>query len=273
MSLPYTRTLAELAGEICLESYSPADTKPGYSMVFVHGNFCGSWCFKYLMDHFARQGIPCHGVNLRGHWLSGNHAGLGTFTPSDYVQDVLSCLDFIGGDVVLLGHSMGGVIGQKVAEQKQLAGLVLLDSAPCKEITVNYFRPDPAVNELLAELMVVHPDGTISLHKDPEKITQLFFEAGQVSNETLRQTVAFLGRESARVLKEHALMAVDADKVQCPVAVIGRSGHGNEKNPDLWHAIADYYNAENRFISKGMGHGMFLQGNWREFADKIQSWF
>lgn len=269
----YKRMLTELKGGICLESCLPGETERSFSMLFVHGNFCGSWCFRHLMGYVAGQGIPCHGVNFRGHWLSGHHADLGTYVSADYVNDVLTCLESIEGDVVLLGHSMGGVICQKVAEQRDLLGLVLLDSAPCKEITKNYLTPDASVNELLGQLMIVHQDGTLSLKKDKAKIEKLFFGAGRVSSETVAQTVAFLGRESLTVLKEHPYLEVDASKVRCPVAVIGRKGHGNQKKPDLWHAVADYFGASKRFISDEMGHAMFLQENWKELADRILSWF
>ena len=167
---------------------------------------------------------------------------------------------------------MGGVLCQKIAEQKNLRGLILLDSAPNKEITENSFQPKSGVSRLLQRLMDFQPDGTCALRKEVQPIRELFFEAGNISDETLMQTVAFLGRESSQVLKQHAMLTVEANKVTCPVSVIGREGHGNQKSPDLWHALADYFNAKNRYIGSNMGHGMFLQDNWQDYAKLILSW-
>ena len=68
-----------------------------------------------------------------------------------------------------------------------------------------------------------------------------------------------LGRESARVLQHHALLAVDPGKITCPVYVLGRTGLGNRKNPNLWDALADYLHAADRSIRDDMSHNMMLE--------------
>jgi len=206
------------------------------------------------------------------HWLSKGHAELGKAVTEDYVKDVEECLKTIGAEVILVGHSMGGIVCQKVAESNRVKKLILLDSAPCKEITETCFQANPEVNQVLKDLFKPQPDGTVIMERDKEKIKKIIFEKDKVAEETLAQTVAYMGRESAHVLKNHAFLAVDPPKINCPVYIVGRKGMGNDKNPDLWHALADYYNAADRFISGDISHGMFMEDDWQEHAALIEGW-
>jgi len=49
-------------------------------------------------------------------------------TVGDYAEDVLKVLNWIDRPAILIGHSMGGITVQKVAEQKNLRALILLAS-------------------------------------------------------------------------------------------------------------------------------------------------
>ena len=268
----YQRCIIELSSGICVEHYLPSGTEKPYHMLFVHGNFCGSWCWRNLLTYFARRGTLCYAVNFRGHWLSEGHAELGKVVTEDYVKDVEDCLQMIGSEVILIGHSMGGIVSQKVAENNQLKKLILLDSAPCKEITETCFKANPEVSQVLKDLFKPQSDGTVIMERDKEKIKKIVFEKNKVSEEILTQTVAYLGRESAHVLKNHAFLTVDPKKIGCPVYVIGRKGMGNDKNPDLWHALADYYNVTDRFVSGDISHNMFMENDWEEHAVRIEKW-
>jgi pimeloyl-ACP methyl ester carboxylesterase len=270
--MDYTRSIIELDEGICIEHFAPLRTSDKVPLFFAHGNFCGSWCWHNLLTYFSTTGVPCYAINYRGHWLSSGHADLGRFTSEDYVKDVEASLAAIGTKVGLVGHSMGGVICQKVAESQKLHSLVLLDSGPCKHVTENSFTPNPEIMQTLQHLFSPQPDGTVTMKKDPEGIKKILFEKDNVSPEELAQTVAFVGRESAHVLQNHAFLPVDPKKISCPVYVIGRKGFGNDQNPDVWDALAEYLGAEDRFISDTISHSMFQEKNWLEHAKRIEQW-
>jgi pimeloyl-ACP methyl ester carboxylesterase len=272
MAVNYQRFNVELENGIVMEHYLPSRTERPNPMFFVHGNFCGSWCWRNFLTYFASRGTPCYAVNFRGHWLSDGHAKLGEAITEDYVRDVEECVEAISAEVILVGHSMGGIVSQKVAENNRVKSLVLLDSAPCKTITESCFQSRPETNQVIQDLFKPEPDGTVVMKRDKEKIKQILFEKDNVADETLAQAVAYMGRESALVLKNHAFLAVDPKKIGCPVYVMARKGMGNDKNPDLWHALADYYNAADRFISGDMSHNMFMENNWEEHAARIEKW-
>ncbi|MCX8043012.1 MAG: hypothetical protein N3B18_02675, partial [Desulfobacterota bacterium] len=93
-----------------------------------------------------------------------------------------------------------------------------------------------------------------------------------VSEEALMQTVSLLGRESAAVAAQHGFVPIDPDKIQCPVSVLGRTGLGNNNNPDLAAALADYLRAQERCIRNDISHNMMCERNWQEHAEQIEQW-
>jgi len=270
--MKHARSIKELTRGIVMECCIPSQQSTKTPLLFVHGNFCGSWCWRNLLIYFAQRGVSCYAVNFRGHWLSAGHAALGTAITEHYVEDVEQCLAAIGTGVILFGHSMGGIVSQKVAENNPVKSLILVDSAPCREITENCFQPKPEVGDILKDLFKPLSDGTVVMERNRDMIKKILFETGNVSEETLAQATAYLGRESAHVLKNHAFISVDPQKVTCPVYVIGRTGYGNQKNPDLWHALADYYHAADRYISGDIGHCMYMEKNWQHHAARFEKW-
>jgi pimeloyl-ACP methyl ester carboxylesterase len=270
--MSYLRSVMELESGVCVERYLPAVTKSRNPLLFVHGNFHGSWMWRFFLEYFSSRGVSCYALNFRGHWLSRGHAELGRAVTEDYVQDVRECLAAINGEVILIGHSMGGVVCQKAAEGAPLKKLILLDSAPCRAVTEGFLKLDPERKGVAETMFIPQPDNTRLWAKDRDKTCMLLFEKNKVSAEVLAQTVDCLGRESALVLQNHALLEVDPGKLACPVYVLGRTGLGNKKNPNLWDALADYYHAADRSIRGDISHNMMLEDDWQEHAARIAHW-
>lgn len=270
--MTYTRTIIELAGGLRVERYAPQHPGIRPPMVFAHGIFHGSWLWWNFMDYFASRGSTCYGLNYRGHFLSSGHDRLGLATVEDYVADVHTALAAVGEEAVLVGHSMGGVVSQKAAESARLHRLVLLDSAPCRELTETVLEVPAGRRESTRTGFAHLPDGTSIMARSIDTVRAMLFERNKVSDEVLWQTFAFLGRESTRVLQEHAFTPVSPEKITCPVYVLGRTGFGNSKNPDLWSALADYLGAAGRSIRGDISHNMMCETDWQEHARLLETW-
>jgi pimeloyl-ACP methyl ester carboxylesterase len=99
----------------------------GPTALFLHGSCCESTDFSAMVCALPGD---FHAVlmDFRGHGLSD--APDGPFTLADLAGDAAALLDEIGRrGVVLVGHSLGGMVAQKLAEDRpELAGaLVLLE--------------------------------------------------------------------------------------------------------------------------------------------------
>jgi pimeloyl-ACP methyl ester carboxylesterase len=84
--------------------------------LLIHGAMRGAWLWDKLMPLLMKAGANPIAVDLPGH---GSRAGEGSFvTMSNYISDVV---DFIRKenlkDLVLVGHSMSGIVISKVAEE------------------------------------------------------------------------------------------------------------------------------------------------------------
>ena len=87
------------------------------TFVLVHGAWHGGWCWRRVADLLERQGHKVFtptltGLGERSHLL---RAGINVST---HVTDVVNVLKWEGlSDVVLCGHSYGGLVVSGVAEQ------------------------------------------------------------------------------------------------------------------------------------------------------------
>lgn len=122
---------------VASQATSPSAKPP---ILLIHGMFGGAWMWEHYQSMFARHGYTSHAVNLRGHHGSRPVPDIGTVSVNDYVDDALEVARALGNPIVI-GHSMGGLIAQKVAEAGACRALVLIASAPPRWI--------PAVSRVL----------------------------------------------------------------------------------------------------------------------------
>ncbi|MEL6182592.1 MAG: alpha/beta fold hydrolase [Myxococcota bacterium] len=115
----------------------PSGPPVGPSVLCVHGAFSGAWCWaEHFLEAFAQAGYPAWAVSLRGHGASVGRARLMQHSLEDYVSDLRAALSCIPGPVVLVGHSMGGFVVQRLLTRVEawprsaIAGAVLMASVP-----------------------------------------------------------------------------------------------------------------------------------------------
>lgn len=100
-------------------------------LLFIHGGFHGAWCWSdHFMPWFAGHGFDCHAISLRDHGGSRRTGRDAEWRLSDYVDDVRWAAEQIAEKPVLVGHSLGGSIAQKLAADDRFPGMVLLAPSP-----------------------------------------------------------------------------------------------------------------------------------------------
>ncbi|HVB94905.1 MAG TPA: alpha/beta hydrolase [Acidimicrobiales bacterium] len=136
------------------------------TVVLVHGAWHGAWCFDRVMPLLEAAAVPAIAVDLPGH---GKDAGPFTDLHGDAAR-VVSVLDGINGDVVLLGHSYGGAVVTEagvhpaVKHVVYLCALALDEGESCASALLDESaslsqegRPD------IADGLLFHDDGTSTL--------------------------------------------------------------------------------------------------------------
>lgn len=101
-------------------------------VLLVHGFTGAKDDFVEAVDRLADVGWHAVAPDLRGHGNSSKPSSEDEYDLELFADDLWSLVDGLGWDrLVLLGHSMGGMIAQVAAlrDPARLAGLVLMDTA------------------------------------------------------------------------------------------------------------------------------------------------
>ncbi|MGC4934744.1 alpha/beta fold hydrolase [Gordonia sp. DT30] len=88
-------------------------TAPHPGVVLLHGAWAQSWVWDLVVERLADAGITCHRPDL----LGAGHWGDDPITLTDVVDAVIDEIADIPGDLVVIGHSGGGVVATDVAER------------------------------------------------------------------------------------------------------------------------------------------------------------
>jgi len=98
------------------------------TFVLIHGTWHGGWAWKYVVRHLSQKEHIAHTPTLAGHGPGAVRRGI---THQHCVDSVVAYIRYCNlRNVVLVGHSFGGTVVQKVAEKlpDRIAGIVFLDA-------------------------------------------------------------------------------------------------------------------------------------------------
>ena len=109
----------------------PAQGRRPTPLLFVHGAYSSARQWEaFFLPFFAGHGWAAHAVSLRGHGASGGRETVRSARLRHYVADVVRVIETLPAPPVLIGHSMGGMIVQKVLVERAVQGAVLMCSVP-----------------------------------------------------------------------------------------------------------------------------------------------
>jgi len=98
------------------------------TFVMIHGSWHYGWAWQGVMRHLAEKGYVTHAPTLPGHGPQASRRGI---RHQDCVSAAISyirerCLK----DIILVGHSFGGTVVQKLAEElpDRITRMVFLDA-------------------------------------------------------------------------------------------------------------------------------------------------
>ena len=183
------------------------------AFVLVHGAWHGGWCWRRLADALRARGHDPHAPTLTG---LGERAHLASreVTPDTHVRDVAAALEWRElADVVLVGHSYGGVIVTGVAGlmPERIRALVYLDAAvPTASGVSPFVEADPDRARRLRDgldegAFLVPPDRFDAWTDDPDLRAELVRKCTPQPLRCLLEGVTLTGREAEVRRKLHVL--------------------------------------------------------------------
>ncbi|KQC13321.1 MAG: alpha/beta hydrolase [Desulfuromonas sp. SDB] len=243
----------------------------------VHGMWGGSWCWDNYIRYFTNKGFDCVPVILRHHQNNPGQKSpveLGFTSISDYADDITELITKLDHLPVLMGHSMGGLIGQILASRGLVDKLILLAPAPPRGINALYFSVVKSFLSLLTRYQ---------FWKKPHRISYSNAEYAlfnQLPVEQRREVYDKFVYESGRAALEIGLWWLDVEKntevdeaeVKCPVLVLT----GTEDRmvpPAVAKKIAEKYKKVSTYMEfNHHAHWLVGEPGWEKIAGKIDQW-
>lgn len=232
-------------------------------VLFVHSAFADHRLYENCLRQFSDAGFDCYAVSRRGR-AGRPSSELDGATVADYCDDVFAVLEEIGGDPIVVGHSLGGVIGQKVAEEGRCRMLVLLAAAPPWALppgvhsTLGLFSRMPAI--LLGRSFMITEAGA----------SRLLLNAMPAPDRS--DVYRRFPRESGTVFRQllTGRVRVDAARINCPVLYV-RGDADRVVSRRQGRRIAKRYGGD--YIEHaGHGHWLVEEPGWERSAADILSW-
>jgi pimeloyl-ACP methyl ester carboxylesterase len=243
----------------------PSQTQVTRPILFVHGARHAAWCWQeYFLPYFAARGFAAWALSFRGHGGSAGRAQLASYTLDDYMEDVTHVLTQLPAGAVVVGHSLGGAVIQRLLATRrvQLRAAVLMASIPPDGIR----RRDRLRIALLRrrdrDRFMQHLQG------QPVPLPDHIFFSKSVPAADRARFAAQIQPESPRIQQDiHRPIVSVAPTPRPPLLVLG-AGRDWFLSRGAVRRTARFYRTRPIFF-RGMAHDMMLEPKWREVADTI----
>jgi non-heme chloroperoxidase len=249
----------------------PATAAGKAPLLFVHGGYCDAWFFEpYFLPWFAAHGHAAYALSLRGHGKSGGRDALFVTGLDDYEADVERVVGELAEPPILVGHSMGAAIVERIVAKRPVRGAALL--APL---------PPAGLLSIATRLAASHPNFLMQFGKtDPSKLSaevlqalRPFYFSDNVAPAILAQAARHFNAESPRALLDLSLrlhLALPPPDRRSSVFVLGAEGD-RICNPEDVRATARHHNVE-AVIMPGLAHMLMLEPGWEAVCEALSAW-
>jgi pimeloyl-ACP methyl ester carboxylesterase len=233
------------------------------ALLFLHGAACGDWVWHQgFAQACAEAGFAGRALAFERQAEDGQPVGLG-----EYVAQARSAMLALDGPVVLVGHSLGALVAQRLLLEPAVRGAALLAPVPPEGLWLSSTRLALADPALWAETARMEdPAG----QADPGLAATLF--GPSMVPARAREFLARMGGESRTAMLE----------AQGPQPVPHGWLHGRRMlvlgasedrliPQDAVHRCAMWHGTSAEFLP-GLGHLMMLEPGWPAVAARLLDW-
>jgi alpha-beta hydrolase superfamily lysophospholipase len=264
MSAP--ATIAARDGEALALRHWPAAAPARASLLIIHGLGEHGGRYERAAGIFAGAGLDTWALDLRGFGASGGRRAyverLDVWL--DDVADRLAALRGLGLPVVLLGHSVGGLVCLRYAESDRPQPDLLVLSAPAVAGNV------PAWKRVVARALgAIAPtvavknaiDGSV-LSRDPAVGADYIADPLNVHSTTTRLGAVLFGAQSTAI--------TDRARLRIPTLVI--HGGADHLVPTASSEVLDGVPGVERWVYSGLAHETFNEPEGPKVVADVAGW-
>ncbi len=238
-------------------------------VVLIHGLGGGTWGWENFQNYFAAQGRASYALELPLHAPgAGVDPRLGSYSVETYALHCAAAVAQIGPCFVI-GHSMGGLIAQKLAETIPNPGYVFLCSAPPWHMFRKAYWPmwkHVLCGPLRQLFSPVRRDSVLMADGMAAKLVNNRIPVEERA-ELAKRDVPDSGRATLQMIL--GLVKVDERHIASPCLVVGGEADGLIRAEEQ-RRIAQYFGCPLRLFDRG--HMLIIEEGWEEVAAYLDEW-
>ena len=239
-------------------------------LLFVHGGFVDGWCWTpHFLPWFAARGWPAHALSLRGHGGSGGAGMLFATGLDDYAADVERVAGSLPEPPILVGHSMGAAIVERMLAMHPLRAAVLLAPVPPTGLVPVAARLAMANPDALVHMVSLDP---MRLSADVLEALRPFYFSDRTNPAILAESTRHLTDESSRALLDLSMRLhwLKPERHGAKLMVLGAGGD-RISTPDDARATARHHGVVATIVP-GLAHMLMLEPGWERVAQAMARW-
>ena len=255
------------------------DTKMTKSktIVFIHGLFVNPSSWAEWKTYFEAKGYTCYTPANPCH--EGNPADLRkNINPNlvkvgfeDVVMNIVKLIDSLPEKPIVIGHSLAGLVVQKLVEMDKVSAGICIDGATPKNVT-------PSLQAVFTNFPVINPLKGSSIFFASRKWFNKAFCTNLTRVESDIAYDKFLVPESRNIPREtlsKSFAKINLKKPHCPLLHIGGGkdiiipARMSKRNAEAYkdkNSISDFKEFKDRC------HFTCGEKNWQDVADFIYEW-
>jgi pimeloyl-ACP methyl ester carboxylesterase len=237
-------------------------------MLCMHGAFGGAWMWEIFLRCMAAKGRQAAAISLRGHGKSEGREHLRDAILADYTADILRAFEEFALPPIVIAHSLGGLLAQRLLGRVRMRALVLLAPLPPEGMLLMSPRLLATAPEIWFEIMdtLIGNEGQALTHAASLIFSRRFAPVDY------ERHLSRMVPESIRVLIEShlPLPSLPAFALGIPAIVIS----GDEDRivtRDSALRTALYHGARHVALA-GAGHLPHLEPGAEQMADLVTQW-
>ncbi len=240
-------------------------------LLFVHGAYSSArqWA-PFFLPYFASHGWTAKAVSVRGHGASSGRDSIKTTRLADYIADVRAVAAGLSQPPVLVGHSMGGMIVQKIlAAGDTVPAAVLMCSAPPHGLFASALSAafaNPAMFQGLARMQREGPAAAsfraakkaLFREDTPDDWIANVMPPAEPESDAVMMDMTFRDLPPSRGRRDVPVLVLGAERDTCITATsVRETGRAFGVEP---------------VVFKGFPHAMMLDPAWEEVAGHMRGW-
>jgi pimeloyl-ACP methyl ester carboxylesterase len=244
-------------------------------IIFIHGMSGFAGYMVEVMSYFAKQGYCALAPDIIGHGERA-HIDLRGKSVYHYIDDVGNFLDRVvlpeyGSRMILVGHSMGGVVAAKLAERRDVASSVLITPAPPRGVV---YLPGSLIRFTFSDALQAFGSAFMSRPFVPSRqlIESLFVDPEKSRHVIDLWSNRRIANESFLAALELGLsqISVDKENVVGPMLVVGAL-RDVVIHSSVSTRIAEYFDADHVMLNE-LGHMCPFEWGWEKTAHVVEDW-